>query len=406
MHAYGVTNEDFGAHRGRRPRARGDEPRRVVLRAADHPRRPPGVALDRRAGAAAARLLPGERRRRRARRDVGRAGARPAPAGRGDRRRGAGRGVRRRDDDELLPRRPHRPARDGRRRRPAVARCPGLTPADISTAFLYDHFTPFVLMQLEELGFCGRGEAKDFATVERLSLGGELPINTSGGLLGEAYIHGMNGITECGAPDPRHGVQPGRRRRARARHRRHRRADERPDPLAGLTIGDGSGEIEAVEVRDLDPRGHEVAHELPGRAASRADVSFRVPAGTGPDRLPDEDRSGNRRPVRPPRPGQRRVRVSSGRSAQRPGTFRREGIGPRRRCGVPVVSMGRAWWQRAACRGSLEKYFVPPTTREKSRRSEDAARRRRSASAPSVRCATRAWSTPCASTSGSASGAG
>jgi acetyl-CoA acetyltransferase len=72
----------------------------------------------------------------------------------------------------------------------------GLSPADISTAFLYDHFTPFVLMQLEELGFCGRGEAKDWATVERLSLGGELPINTSGGLLGEAYIHGMNGITE------------------------------------------------------------------------------------------------------------------------------------------------------------------------------------------------------------------
>src|SRR5947209_3876793 len=72
-----------------------------------------------------------------------------------------------------------------------------ITPDDISTAFLYDHFTPFVLMQLEELGFCGRGEAKEFATVERLSLGGELPINTSGGLLGEAYIHGMNGITEA-----------------------------------------------------------------------------------------------------------------------------------------------------------------------------------------------------------------
>ena len=72
----------------------------------------------------------------------------------------------------------------------------GLAPGDMSTAFLYDHFTPFVLMQLEELGFCKPGEAKDWATVERLSLGGELPINTSGGLLGEAYIHGMNGITE------------------------------------------------------------------------------------------------------------------------------------------------------------------------------------------------------------------
>jgi acetyl-CoA acetyltransferase len=73
----------------------------------------------------------------------------------------------------------------------------GLTPADIQTVFLYDHFTPFVLVQLEELGFCGRGEAKHFATVENLSIGGRLPINTSGGLLGEAYIHGMNGITEA-----------------------------------------------------------------------------------------------------------------------------------------------------------------------------------------------------------------
>jgi acetyl-CoA acetyltransferase len=72
----------------------------------------------------------------------------------------------------------------------------GLTPGEIPMAVLYDHFTPYVLMQLEELGFCGRGEAKDFATIERLSLGGELPINTNGGLLGEAYIHGMNGITE------------------------------------------------------------------------------------------------------------------------------------------------------------------------------------------------------------------
>ena len=53
-----------------------------------------------------------------------------------------------------------------------------------------------MLVQLEELGFCARGEAKDFATSRHLSIGGSLPINTSGGLLGEAYIHGMNGITE------------------------------------------------------------------------------------------------------------------------------------------------------------------------------------------------------------------
>src|SRR5881409_2223348 len=38
----------------------------------------------------------------------------------------------------------------------------GLGPADVQTAVLYDHFTPFVLAQLEEFGFCGPGEAKDF----------------------------------------------------------------------------------------------------------------------------------------------------------------------------------------------------------------------------------------------------
>lgn len=36
----------------------------------------------------------------------------------------------------------------------------GLKPQDISTAFLYDHFTPFVFTQLEELGFCGRGKPR------------------------------------------------------------------------------------------------------------------------------------------------------------------------------------------------------------------------------------------------------
>ena len=73
----------------------------------------------------------------------------------------------------------------------------GLTPSDIQTAILYDHFTPYVLMQLEEFGFCGRGEAKDFVTDGRLEVGGALPINTHGGQLGEAYIHGMNGIAEA-----------------------------------------------------------------------------------------------------------------------------------------------------------------------------------------------------------------
>jgi acetyl-CoA acetyltransferase len=72
----------------------------------------------------------------------------------------------------------------------------GLRPDDMDTAVLYDHFTPFVLMQLEELGFCGRGEAKEFVADGAIELGGRLPLNTHGGQLGEAYIHGMNGIAE------------------------------------------------------------------------------------------------------------------------------------------------------------------------------------------------------------------
>ncbi|MCX4093502.1 lipid-transfer protein [Nocardia sp. alder85J] len=72
----------------------------------------------------------------------------------------------------------------------------GLRPEDMQAAILYDHFTPFVLMQLEELGFCGRGDAKDFIADGAIELGGRLPLNTHGGQLGEAYIHGMNGIAE------------------------------------------------------------------------------------------------------------------------------------------------------------------------------------------------------------------
>ena len=72
----------------------------------------------------------------------------------------------------------------------------GLGPKDIQTAVFYDHFTPFVLGQIEEFGFCDRGEAKDFIRDGAIELGGRLPINTHGGQLGEAYIHGMNGIAE------------------------------------------------------------------------------------------------------------------------------------------------------------------------------------------------------------------
>ncbi|MFJ7042287.1 lipid-transfer protein [Streptomyces sp. NPDC101112] len=67
----------------------------------------------------------------------------------------------------------------------------GLGPGDIDVGILYDHFTPFVLMQLEEFGFCAAGEAAGFVAEERI------PLNTHGGQLGEAYLHGMNGIAEA-----------------------------------------------------------------------------------------------------------------------------------------------------------------------------------------------------------------
>jgi acetyl-CoA acetyltransferase len=73
----------------------------------------------------------------------------------------------------------------------------GIAPEDVQVAILYDHFTPFVLMQLEELGFCPRGEARHFIADGAIELGGRLPLNTHGGQLGEAYIHGMNGIAEA-----------------------------------------------------------------------------------------------------------------------------------------------------------------------------------------------------------------
>tara|TARA_R100000005_G_scaffold96271_1_gene81971 strand:- start:10251 stop:11420 length:1170 start_codon:yes stop_codon:yes gene_type:complete len=69
----------------------------------------------------------------------------------------------------------------------------GISPDDVDTAQFYDHFSYFVLMNLESYGFCGRGEAGDFVAEGNIRWkGGKLPINTSGGHMSEAYIHGLN----------------------------------------------------------------------------------------------------------------------------------------------------------------------------------------------------------------------
>lgn len=73
----------------------------------------------------------------------------------------------------------------------------GITPKDVDVCAIYDSFTFVVPMQLEDLGFCSKGEGGAFVEEGRIALGGELPTNTSGGLLSEVYIQGWVGPHEA-----------------------------------------------------------------------------------------------------------------------------------------------------------------------------------------------------------------
>ena len=80
----------------------------------------------------------------------------------------------------------------------------GLTAKDMDVALLYDHFSPMVLMQLEDYGFCEKGEGNDYVLSGKLrydaatgrGVNGGIPVNTHGGNLNEAYIIGMTHIVE------------------------------------------------------------------------------------------------------------------------------------------------------------------------------------------------------------------
>jgi acetyl-CoA acetyltransferase len=72
----------------------------------------------------------------------------------------------------------------------------GIGPDEIDVAELYDCFTFTVLCQIEDLGFCKKGEGGAFVEDGGLGLNGRLPVNTHGGLLSQAHIGGMNHIVE------------------------------------------------------------------------------------------------------------------------------------------------------------------------------------------------------------------
>jgi acetyl-CoA acetyltransferase len=96
---------------------------------------------------------------------------------------------------------PHRPARiasfatawEGPR---AAFDKAGITQRDVQCAQLYDGYLPVIWYWLEELGFCGKGEAHRFARNGNIALGGALPVSTFGGSIGEGRLNGMGHIRE------------------------------------------------------------------------------------------------------------------------------------------------------------------------------------------------------------------
>lgn len=73
----------------------------------------------------------------------------------------------------------------------------GITPKDIDVALIYDHFSPLVIMQLEDYGFCAPGEGGPLVESGALRIGGAIPVNPHGGHLSEAYVIGMTHIREA-----------------------------------------------------------------------------------------------------------------------------------------------------------------------------------------------------------------
>lgn len=80
---------------------------------------------------------------------------------------------------------------------PKLLDAAGIVLGDVDVFEAYDNFTDMPMRLLEDAGWCGRGEATDFAADGRTTLDGELPMNTHGGLMNEGYCHGFNNILEA-----------------------------------------------------------------------------------------------------------------------------------------------------------------------------------------------------------------
>ena len=163
---------------------------------------------------------------------------------------------------------------------------------------IYDAFSPILLMQLEALGFCGFGEAKDFIAEGNLGPKGALPCNTNGGLIGEGYIHGLNltleavrqlrgdAANQLDRPPSRPGLrQPDRNDPAPALSRTSSDTKGTPMPsvLAGLSVLDLSQGISGPITGMLlvGPRGRPSPRSSRPEATGSGRSRVRTPGSAG-----------------------------------------------------------------------------------------------------------------------------